>query len=48
MAVKIVPGVNDLETWCIQNSKEILLDEWIIIAAVKKKNNRKGGEERCE
>lgn len=28
MAVKIVPGVNDLETWCIQNSKEILLDEW--------------------
>ena len=28
MAVKIVPGINDLETWCTQNGKEVLLDEW--------------------
>jgi very-short-patch-repair endonuclease len=28
MPVKIVYGVNDFETWCKQNNREDLLDEW--------------------
>lgn len=28
MGNKLISGVNDLETWCKQNNKEHLIDEW--------------------
>lgn len=28
MGNKLIQGVNDLETWCKQNNKEYLIDEW--------------------
>lgn len=28
MGNKLAKGVNDLETWCKQNNREVLLDEW--------------------
>ena len=28
MGNKVISGVNDLETWCKQNNKEYLIDEW--------------------
>ena len=35
---KLIVGENDLETWCINNHREDLLDEWDYIANKGMKN----------